>query len=66
MQKAAREKPRKNAAKEAPKQEDVLTFWAEFINSDKPIWPNSISPSTRHLLLVRKLVTEARLRERKQ
>ena len=66
MQKAAREKPRKNAAKEAPKQEDVLAFWSEFINSDKPIMPNSISPSTRHLLLVRKLVTEARLRERGQ
>lgn len=66
MQKAAREKPSKNAVKPAPKQDEVLAFWAEIINSEKPIMPNSISPSTRHLLLVRKLVTEARLRERGQ
>jgi hypothetical protein len=66
MERAAKEKPGKGSAKAKASPEEVLAFWADLVNGNGPLVPGSVSPTMRQSLLSKGLVTEARLRERKQ
>lgn len=66
MERAAKAKPGKGSPKAKATPEEVLAFWADLVNGNGPLVPGSVSPTMRHSLLSKGLVTEARLRERKQ
>ncbi|MFD0978272.1 MULTISPECIES: helix-turn-helix domain-containing protein [Roseobacteraceae] len=65
MERAAQHKGQPDGRKQsAASNEEIIGFYADWINSDRYLVPNSISASIRDALLARGLVTEDRLRER--
>ncbi len=65
MERAARRKGQPDGRKQsAASHEEIIGFYADWINSDRYLVPNSISTAIRNAMLARGLVTEDRLRER--
>lgn len=65
MERAARRKGQPDGGKQSSaSNEEIIGFYADWINSDRYLVPNSISPAIRDAMLARGLVTEDRLRER--
>jgi len=66
MNRAAQRKPRSvgKAQQKTANQDEIIAFYADWLNSDRFLAPNSISASVSGTLLSRGLVTAERLRER--
>jgi Helix-turn-helix domain len=65
MERAAQRKAQPDGRKQpAASNEEIIRFYADWINSGRYLVPNSISASIRNALLARGMVTEDRLHER--
>lgn len=65
MECAAQRKGQRDGRKlSASRHEEIIGFYADWINSDRYLVPGSISASIRDAMLARGLATEDRLRER--